>query len=179
VAHWQRDWSNRDSDLTHQLRCPPSLNSGSSARFLTSPILVTRDEVKKNTSRSPANLHDSSSRSHHEFTIPPKTKVSKKRGAFFTCTRRRCGPPWPVRRQRRRWSRRTCAAPRAPRWRRPPPVPAPRGSRCRLVDPLGRPLRPWDAANTTGANWQPSMRLSTRPEAVVVACCSGDSSLLF
>jgi hypothetical protein len=103
--------------------------------------------------REPARLKfEISSRIHNSA----KNESFQEKRRFFTCTRRRCGPPWPVRRQRRRWSRRTCAAPRAPRWRRPPPVPAPRGSRCRFVDPLGRPLRPWDAANTTSANWQQS-----------------------
>lgn len=58
----------------------------------------------------------------------------------FTCTQRRCGPPWPERRRTPRWSRRTCAAPRAPRWRRPPPPPPPPGSKLlrllRRRDPL-------------------------------------------
>jgi hypothetical protein len=143
---------------------------------LTNPRHPRRcDEEHQQKPREPARLKvDISSRAR---TSAVNGSFQEKRRFFFTCNQRWCGPPWPVHRRRRRWIRRTCAEPRVPRWRCPPPAPTPRGSRCRRVDPLGRPLRPGGDANTTGTNWQPSCLLDRyaleehAPEAGRAGCC--------
>lgn len=46
----------KETQTTHQFLCPPSLKSGSIAFFLSSPIFVSLDEVKKNARSIAANL---------------------------------------------------------------------------------------------------------------------------
>lgn len=46
----------KEKETTHQFLCPPSLKSGSIAFFLSPPIFVSLDEVKKNARIIAANL---------------------------------------------------------------------------------------------------------------------------